>query len=179
VQGSNPYIGPAAFTENESSRFFGRTDETRELASRVIARKAVLLYAQSGAGKTSLLQASLIPELRQRKRGETFPIARVTGSVETAGNIYVENALAKLFPDSPGSMAGMTFSEAFGTVLSNDPCASTHSSRHLRPVRRDLYTSSRTDGSAARVLRATGRLPRHASAVQSAAVHAGRLPGRP
>ncbi len=114
----NPYVGPASFTKEDSKRFFGRTGETRELASLVIARRAVLLYAQSGAGKTSLLQASLIPELERRKRVETFPIARVTGSANpSSANLYLENALANLFP---GGGNGRTFSEAFGAVLSAD-----------------------------------------------------------
>ena len=116
----NPYVGPTAFTENDSTRFFGRTEETRELASLVIARRAVLLYAQSGSGKTSLLQASLIPELKRHKRVETFPIARVMGSDAdlASGNLYVKNALTNLFPDAPHTQ---TFSEAFGAVLSADP----------------------------------------------------------
>lgn len=114
----NPYVGPASFTKEDSTRFFGRAAETRELTSLVIARRAVLLYAQSGAGKTSLLQASLIPELERRKRVETFPIARVTGNADTSSaNLYVENALANLFPGSP---KGRTFTQAFATVLSAD-----------------------------------------------------------
>ena len=114
----NPYVGPAAFTENDSRRFFGRAAETRELASLVIARRAVLLYAQSGSGKTSLLQASLIPELKRRKRVEIFPIARVTGSADpSSANLYVENAIANLFPARP---RGETFSAAFGEALSAD-----------------------------------------------------------
>jgi WD40 repeat protein len=118
---ANPYIGPTAFTEDDSERFFGRAEETRELTSLVIARRAVLLYAQSGSGKTSLLQASLIPELKRRKRVETFPISRVTGSADPAGCLYVENALANLFPDAPaGSFRSKTFSEAFGAVLAAD-----------------------------------------------------------
>ena len=119
----NPYIGPTAFTEQDSERFFGRAEETRELASLVIARRAVLLYAQSGSGKTSLLQASLIPELKRRKRVETFPIARVMGSAETSGNIYTENALVNLFRDASESATRKTFSDAFGAVLDNDPKA--------------------------------------------------------
>ena len=122
---NNPYVGPTAFTENDSTRFFGRTEETRELASLVIARRAVLLYAQSGSGKTSLLQASLIPELKRRKRIETFPIARVMGSDTdpSSGNLYVKNALTNLFPDAPHTQ---TFSEAFGAVLSADPKGRRH-----------------------------------------------------
>jgi hypothetical protein len=111
----NPYVGPASFTKEDSNRFFGRAAETRELASLVIARRAVLLYAQSGAGKTSLLQASLVPEL-ERKRVATFPISRVTGSADlSSANLYIENALANLFPGKPH---GRTFEEAFGEVLS-------------------------------------------------------------
>jgi len=114
----NPYVGPASFTKEDSTHFFGRTAETRELASLVIARRAVLLYAQSGAGKTSLLQASLIPELERRKRVQTFPIARVTGRADTSSaNLYVENALANVFPGGP---KGRTFAEAFAAVLSAD-----------------------------------------------------------
>jgi WD40 repeat protein len=113
----NPYIGPAAFTEEESGCFFGRLAESRELASLVIARRAVLLYAESGSGKTSLLQASLVPELKRRKRIRTFPIARVLGSLETSGNIYVENALASLFPAAPDSLHGRTFTQAFEPAL--------------------------------------------------------------
>jgi hypothetical protein len=114
----NPYVGPASFTKEDSTRFFGRAAETRELASLVIARRAVLLYAQSGAGKTSLLQASLIPELERRKRVATFPIARVTGSADTSSaNLYVENALSNLFPGAPH---GRTFAEAFAAVLPAD-----------------------------------------------------------
>jgi len=113
----NPYVGPASFTKEDSKHFFGRAAETRELASLVIARRAVLLYAQSGAGKTSLLQASLIPEL-ERKRVVTFPIARVTGSADpSSANQYVENALANLLP---GGAKGRTIKEAFASVLSAD-----------------------------------------------------------
>ena len=75
----NPYIGPRAFDEQDQDRFFGRAKEGWQLASLVIAHRAVLLYAQSGAGKTSLLQASLVPSLRQRNRIETLPIGRVSG----------------------------------------------------------------------------------------------------
>jgi hypothetical protein len=113
----NPYVGPASFTKDDSTHFFGRDAETRELTSLVIARRAVLLYAQSGAGKTSLLQASLIPEL-ERKRVASFPIARVTGRADaSSANLYVENALAAVFPGGP---KGRTFAEAFATDLSAD-----------------------------------------------------------
>jgi len=107
----NPYLGPTAFGEKDQHRFFGRTSETRELGSLIIARRAVLLYAQSGAGKTSLLQASLLPELQRRKRISAFPIARVTGDSITS---YIDNALDSLLPGTP---AGLSFTDAFRSVL--------------------------------------------------------------
>jgi YVTN family beta-propeller protein len=77
----NPFQGPRAFTRYDKDWFFGRDDETDELLSLILAHKAVLVYAQSGAGKTSLLNAKIIPELE--KNGlYVLPIARVKGYQE-------------------------------------------------------------------------------------------------
>src|ERR1700680_212097 len=92
---NNPYVGPASFGENDRGRFFGRDDEARELSYLLIARPAVLLYAQSGAGKTSLLQAKVVPDLRDSGEMHVLPITRVSGPAED-GNVYVANALAGL-----------------------------------------------------------------------------------
>lgn len=61
-----PYIGPRPFDWNDkedASRFFGRDAEASELRFRVHANPVLVLYAHSGAGKTSLLNAKLIPDL--------------------------------------------------------------------------------------------------------------------
>ncbi len=60
----NPYVGPRSFEEGETSRFFGRERELGRLVNLLIARRLVLLHAPSGAGKTSLINAALIPRLR-------------------------------------------------------------------------------------------------------------------
>ena len=52
---TNPYVGPRTFQKNEGHLFFGRDRETRDLLSLVSAEKLVLFYAQSGAGKSSLI----------------------------------------------------------------------------------------------------------------------------
>ena len=57
----NPYVGPRAFRSGET--LFGRGHETESLTSLLLAERIVLLHSQSGAGKTSLLQANLIPRL--------------------------------------------------------------------------------------------------------------------
>ncbi|MCI5123681.1 MAG: hypothetical protein D3925_04190 [Candidatus Electrothrix sp. AR5] len=55
---NTPYIGPRSFTRQERDRFFGREAEAGDLLSLVIAERLVLFYAQSGAGKTSLINTN-------------------------------------------------------------------------------------------------------------------------
>ncbi len=92
------YVGPQPFEENDEAIFFGRDHEVRGLMSTVIAHRLVLVYAQSGAGKSSLINARIIPLLK-RKQFEIFPVARVKGTnlkkikTEKISNIYVFNAL--------------------------------------------------------------------------------------
>jgi WD40 repeat protein/predicted nucleic acid-binding Zn ribbon protein len=132
----NPYVGPRAFEEKDSRNFFGRKEESRQLASLVVAQRAVLLYAPSGAGKTSLLNASLIPHLKQRKRIVVLPISRVGGDVPPGvdkaqvKNAYVFNALLSLAEEtvSPGELIDLTLSEGLRDHFSSQP-----GERRVRP----------------------------------------------
>ena len=58
---SNPYPGPRPFTRND--KLYGRSREAHDLRCLLVAERIVLLYSPSGAGKTSLVQAALIPSL--------------------------------------------------------------------------------------------------------------------
>ena len=57
------YPGIRAFEEAEQQLFFGRKREARDLYSLVKAKSAVVLFAKSGIGKSSLLNAGLVPLL--------------------------------------------------------------------------------------------------------------------
>jgi hypothetical protein len=57
----NPYVGPRAFRAGEP--LYGRERECRELTDLLIAERILLLHSPSGAGKTSLIQSRVIPEL--------------------------------------------------------------------------------------------------------------------
>lgn len=97
-QEANPYVGPRPFERSDKQLFFGRDAESQELLSLVIAERVVLLYAASGAGKSSLLQAGLIPLLAD-DGFELFPVARIHAAVaeETlakAQDVYVLAALS-------------------------------------------------------------------------------------
>lgn len=95
-----PYVGPNPFEEADRDIFFGRDQETRDVCSLVIAHGEVLLFARSGAGKSSLLNAGVIPLLTQ-KGLHVRPPTRVSGIVprglqKQIDNIFVFNALRRL-----------------------------------------------------------------------------------
>ena len=107
----NPYPGPRPFTVRDGDRFFGRQPDVLEVASLVRAHYTVLLHAESGAGKTSMVEAGLLPEL-ERRGCEVLPRARVQqlsrpgATRELAGNPYVNNLLqfwldSEVEPESP------------------------------------------------------------------------------
>lgn len=95
----NPFVGPRTFEEKDKDRFFGREWEARELLSHVIAEPLVVFYAQSGAGKSSLINTRLVPGLRE-ENFEVLPIGRVSGELPAGvikvDNIFVFNLLLSL-----------------------------------------------------------------------------------
>lgn len=63
MNGRSRYPGTRAFEEDEQLLFFGRNEEIRRLHALVLANNLVVLFAKSGIGKSSLLNAGLIPLL--------------------------------------------------------------------------------------------------------------------
>jgi WD40 repeat protein len=96
---SNPYIGPSSFRLGDE--LFGRDREREDLVDLLVAERIILLCSPSGAGKTSLIQAALIPALR--KDGfEVLPVIRVThaeghrSDLPAPRNPYVMSVLLSL-----------------------------------------------------------------------------------
>lgn len=96
---ANPYVGPRPFEPEDRNRFFGRDGEASEVVSLVIAHRVLLLYAQSGAGKSSLINAGIIPRLKEEEDFQVLPSARVRGLVpediphQGISNLYAFNTL--------------------------------------------------------------------------------------
>ena len=62
-----PFRPLRPFREDERSFFFGRDSEVAALAALLSSeRQTVLLYGESGVGKSSLVSAGLIPQLKAR-----------------------------------------------------------------------------------------------------------------
>jgi WD domain, G-beta repeat len=95
-----PYVGPRPFgrSEEDRARFFGRDRETAEIVSLILSHQVLVVYAQSGAGKTSLFEAQVAPAL-ETKGFQVLPLARVRAGMpdevkaESIGNLYVFAAL--------------------------------------------------------------------------------------
>lgn len=93
----NPFVGPRSFDRQDAGFFFGRERESSIIVDLMIAERIVLLYSPSGAGKTSLLQAAVIPLLEQNFF-QVQPIIRVNTSLTggSAGNRYLISTILSL-----------------------------------------------------------------------------------
>ena len=60
----SPFVGLRAMTEADADLFFGREAEVKALVDTVRANRLVAVVADSGAGKSSLVMAGLIPRVR-------------------------------------------------------------------------------------------------------------------
>jgi WD40 repeat protein len=77
---NNPYIGPRPYERDDRQNFYGRAREARDLLSLILSERVVLFYAQSGAGKTSLLNTQIVPAL-ENEGFHVLPIVRVGSDV--------------------------------------------------------------------------------------------------
>jgi hypothetical protein len=62
---ASPYRGIHPFRYVDQAYFFGREGVTRELFAEILLRRLVVLFGDSGAGKSSLVNAGLIPALER------------------------------------------------------------------------------------------------------------------
>jgi len=108
-----PFVGPRPFQREEADRFFGRDRETADLFSLVVAHPAVLVYARSGAGKSSLLNAGLVPRL-ESEGFVVLPTARLGDPVDLAAdNVFAFNVLQSWAGGdvAPERLSGLSLAE--------------------------------------------------------------------
>lgn len=64
IDTQHPWLGLASFTEDTRQYFYGREEEVGALSRRVQRKLLTVLFGQSGLGKTSILNAGIVPRLR-------------------------------------------------------------------------------------------------------------------
>ncbi|WP_428269557.1 protein kinase domain-containing protein, partial [Haliangium sp.] len=65
----NPFVGLAAFQEEDADRFFGRDKDIQGVLTLLRSRPLVAVVGPSGTGKSSLVRAGLIPALKRSGEG--------------------------------------------------------------------------------------------------------------
>ncbi|WGZ92436.1 MAG: SUMF1/EgtB/PvdO family nonheme iron enzyme [Candidatus Thiothrix putei] len=70
-----PYPGLRPFAESEQGKFFGREADKAILVDKILGNRLTLLFAASGVGKSSLLNAAVIPHLTAAG-GENVAVVR-------------------------------------------------------------------------------------------------------
>jgi len=74
------YPGPRSFTGDDRHLFFGRDTEKQELFRLIVLNDLVVLFGESGCGKTSLLQAGVCPDLEEQQYKSVFIRLNSTGT---------------------------------------------------------------------------------------------------
>ena len=133
ARSDNPYVGPRPFRRGE--RLHGRDREALGLADKLLGERIVLLHAPSGAGKTSLIQAMLVPAMEERgfqicaRTVPGFSALRVNNpppSTFPVRNRYVFSAVLGLLDgaaEDAKALADVTLAEALDRVREREGTA--------------------------------------------------------
>lgn len=104
----NPFKGLHAFSEADVEVFFGRDGLTADLVQRIgDGRRLLALVGASGSGKSSVLKAGLIPELRKGgvDGSERWLVAQMVPGSRPFTEL--EAALLRCTPDAPDEFADL------------------------------------------------------------------------
>lgn len=117
TQRRSPYQGLIPYDENDAAFFFGREKEKRLITANLFAAPLTLLYGESGVGKSSVLRAGVLHQLRQRDdlvivvfdAWQSDPILGLKAAIaEAAGNVIGRSDLPPNFAPLPEYLAAWT-----------------------------------------------------------------------
>src|SRR5258708_36348526 len=97
-----PCKGSQSFEVEDATLFYGREREAEQLIAQILSSRLALIHARSGAGKTSLLNARVIPGLEARG---LIPI-RVLPNNDPIDSVRVAT-LQYLFPPPAAEVAAI------------------------------------------------------------------------
>ncbi|GAB1822946.1 nSTAND1 domain-containing NTPase [Herbidospora sp. RD11066] len=114
-----PYVGLRSFRRQDSGRFFGRQREAHEVCDLWRSNQVTVLYGPSGAGKTSLIYAGVLP-LLDPSQNDILPVGRVSArsgypsAALPEHNPHVYALLSSWSPgESPARLADLSLQRFF------------------------------------------------------------------
>ncbi|GAA3884032.1 hypothetical protein GCM10022243_55980 [Saccharothrix violaceirubra] len=129
-EGNPPYAGLAAFQTEDADWFFGRDRVLDDLDKRMAGHRFVALFGASGAGKSSLLRAGLVPRFDGRAIVTTPSSSGVRVSeLDLAADLVIVDQFEEVFTLCPDVDQRTAYIDA----LLDAPC------RVVLGVRADFY----------------------------------------
>jgi formylglycine-generating enzyme required for sulfatase activity/energy-coupling factor transporter ATP-binding protein EcfA2 len=95
-----PYKFLDSFSREDADIFFGREREINEIVTKLSYLKTLILYGKSGSGKTSLINAGLIPRLEQNLFNPIYvriysnPLIVTQEAIKKSQNVKIQNSFA-------------------------------------------------------------------------------------
>ena len=99
----SPFPGTRPYSEIETTNFYGRERETQDVLDILKRYKLVTICGENGSGKSSLIQAGIIPKLRKGFLGQTgkewvicnfrpgvSPIENLSYALSDSGAMYLK-----------------------------------------------------------------------------------------
>ncbi len=123
------YPGVKPFSENERHVFYGRSTDTRKLFQLINLEKLVLLYGKSGLGKSSLLNAGVLPLFDEDEDFVTIKIRFGTFSVNAQSPVAI--SLFKL-PEASANPVMNKLGAGFDTLWLRMKCLQAKDGRALK-----------------------------------------------
>lgn len=90
VQKIYPFIGLKAFSQENSQFFFGRDEEIKSLLQKLEKENIIAIVGDSGSGKSSFVQAGVIPAYLAQNNHEDLTISFETIQIRPAENPFDE-----------------------------------------------------------------------------------------
>ncbi len=81
------YPGARPFESDESTVFFGREKDISQLLDKIQLEPLLVLYAKSGLGKSSLLNAGLLPQIQEKQGLQPFSVRFQSYQEGAEGNV--------------------------------------------------------------------------------------------
>ena len=119
-----PYPGLRPFRENEQRLFFGRDRQIKEILQRLERSSFAVVIGGSGSGKSSIVNAGVIPSLRKKQlrgRGDFWLTARFSPLDRPLESLA--GALAELIEPKPGQTHQDIIAEIQQTLLETNSIA--------------------------------------------------------